>query len=913
MPQSARMALAGLPNSAAASASMRSAILASPVARTVDYSVSLKDYQCPTGAILAAYRQAQAALALELRSSRGFHDGTAAASSARAGKLLAVADSGTIRRRAAVARLKEVAMRWWLLLHEEYERTAGLVGLGPGEGRDTFVELRRVIAEEPFVSLASAHPAAANGDANAAKDVDSVHSRGILDDDGFNCPHIGIPAVSAHGLRLELSDFARRATAGLIEIVRAFFPPSTNGGNSLPQTWRPPDSHLLARQAQAKFCELLSSEWCFDEADIHLGPRGVLPFAKGQRVVMARPPLSPVGKCVGSILVDDSGRIAVKWDLPAGAALEKAGASKNAKSVFRYQAHSRTSSQRSSKSSIESRQSDVEDVDGLDLCLAPIRLDVLERIYLFVLGRDLEKDQVASRDSESRAEIHTQSVPEPRGSHILESTIGKCSAPLVLLIAGPSGSGRSVCIARFLKQWFDDPSSASGQPSASGSSSGHRAGDCRQSTPLVSYYLHGGDCDDDNGLVLALEYLANDIILQSRSNPSGEVFAAAEVADRIDQERLFGTKTGLKGSDDVLHASSDSSGSNLATRLAVARQRFASAAVYAIVTNNAKSAKAGDGSAQQSIVVFVDGLRSVDVVEFVRLVYSLDKDVLRGLGRVMPMRAGAPTIRAVLTCRVSPEISKLIEDEKRIAKILELGQLSLAEREAVARNWIFRQAGRIDPPEGLLRIITEKSAAASSPLYIAAICHMAAPFFSSSGDGTGLQAGTCNIEEDPTYVHETRLREMPDGLERLFATGLLQKLEVLHGQRLVAEVDCMTACNIVSNSFVMKMAHLILSIHIESSELTLMTADSASADRLSAFRYSTCRAEANNTFERFRWSRCRFRRCSTCSRHGTRGCTERAYTLVGPPFQESMRQPSQIRACSDTSGCPTSLRYFMGP
>jgi hypothetical protein len=159
----------------------------------------------------------------------------------------------------------------------------------------------------------------------------------------------------------------------------------------------------------------------------------------------------------------------------------------------------------------------------------------------------------------------------------------------------------------------------------------------------------------------------------------------------------------------------------------------------------------------------------------------------------VPHRAGSCAVRAVLTCRPSPKISNMIEEEKYLnsCRMIELGLLSSTEREAVARYWILRHSDQMDPPANLLGVVTEKESAAS-PLYIAALCHATAHLFKPTSFSDRFQRN--NADSDPAHDYESRLNEKPEGLVQLFEAGLLKKLEALHGRALVSEVSLNGIC-----------------------------------------------------------------------------------------------------------------------
>jgi hypothetical protein len=86
----------------------------------------------------------------------------------------------------------------------------------------------------------------------------------------------------------------------------------------------------------------------------------------------------------------------------------------------------------------------------------------------------------------------------------------------------------------------------------------------------------------------------------------------------------------------------------------------------------------------------------------------------------------------------------------------------------------------------LVRLAAEKAAAATSPLYLAAMCHANMHIFAATADGAAGGGG--GFDGDPAEDAAARLREVPDGLVPLFAIGLLPRLEARHGRPLVAEV-----------------------------------------------------------------------------------------------------------------------------
>ena len=773
LPPSARIALAGV--SANTASHLRLALLASPGVRAVAYSAAIEDFQSPTGAILTAFRQVQNALALEICATRSFHDGRADTADgatfrsygrqpALGGRLLSRAEPGTCRRRAVVARLKEEAMKWWLLLQEEHARTAGLEGLGPGEGHDTWSELCRVIREEPFVSWAAKHTAAEKVSSGAVEgDACSPFRQGILDEDGFQCPEQGFPAVAAHGVRLDLSDFAFRASVAMLSIFNIFFPPITTGGSCWRNGGRPSHSHLTARRLQADYCNRLASDWCFAASHICVSLSGSLLLRKGQRVI-ARAPPTAVLRGVGTVEMDDTGRMFVHWDSSARRVAVDRADSRDFALGKEADARSRSSDLRR----------EMVEVENLDLCLAPIRTAVLEDLHQFVMGDhpgDVSQSVdggIISKDKSMRFVTENFNTNGSAGR--------KCNvAPLIYLLTGPPGAGRSVCIARYLQQWCSGLSARAGLKSPSDASFGLTDRDHGPEThwPLVAFYLHGGDADQDEAFAEALCYLSNDINLQIQS--------LTRAGDNESDITLGGVYWEKESDHSSAPNSFGSSSVHIQKRLGAARRRFVSAVVRAVTRMRTSTSEGG-----RSVVVFVDGLQTEHVAEFVLLVQRLENDVLAGLRQVAPSRAANAALRAVLTCSrpPSPKDLRLVDNTQPRCRVVELGPLSTAELEAVVRHWIFRHSGLENPPQALVRTITEKSTVTSSPLYISALCHTAATLFNSSvGNGQ-----TGNVEMNSGFEYEEQLNEEPDGLVQLFELGLLPKLEARHGRSVVSEV-----------------------------------------------------------------------------------------------------------------------------
>jgi hypothetical protein len=310
--------------------------------------------------------------------------------------------------------------------------------------------------------------------------------------------------------------------------------------------------------------------------------------------------------------------------------------------------------------------------------------------------------------------------------------------------------------------------------------------------PLISFYLHGGDYDGGGALAETLIYLANDLLLQSHSESSSPAMGAA--ADNSEADILQeGT---VSCDDDAQCGAGDACGASpaaAAARLAAAIRNFAAAIVRAVATGPRAAVTGGSSySGGRAVVVVVDGLPAADVQALVRLVLRLEEDVIAGLRRVAPHRAAGAAIRAVFTCRRPPPAADLPPLAVARCRVVELGPLSLVEREAVARHWILHNSGRADPPSELVRLAADKAAAATSPLYLAALCHTNVRIFATTVPEDSAAGGDGGFDGDPAEDAAARLREVPDGLVSLFATGLLPCLEARHGRPLVAEVRPMS-------------------------------------------------------------------------------------------------------------------------
>lgn len=171
------------------------------------------------------------------------------------GLLRVRADALTIRQRKAVGRCKLEMMKWWLLLKEELGRSGGVFGSDPRDGPISMVDVQRTVADPFFMDL----------DAR----VSSGDVVGILDDDGFTCPEIGNECVSAHGVTLDLAQFARKVLFGFMSLIDARFPVQT-------MDEVPVHSHLILANTQRRLCERFASEWseALCEVGRHWRPEG---------------------------------------------------------------------------------------------------------------------------------------------------------------------------------------------------------------------------------------------------------------------------------------------------------------------------------------------------------------------------------------------------------------------------------------------------------------------------------------------------------------------------------------------------------------------------------------------------------------------------------------------------------------
>jgi len=221
------------------------------------------------------------------------------------GLLRAAAEPVTVRRRRAVAARKAEAMRWWLLLREEFERTAGAVGLAAGETRETSVELRAAVRDPFFLALAAAGggPGAGAAEERGA----GAGPAGILDGDGFVCPSVGAPAVAAHGVALRLEGFARAACGALLALADAHFPPGA------PPPPPPPHSYLLRLEEQVLVVRRLAA--AFARPCVEVG-RHVAPCI-GQHVFLPGH-LAEFGLGTVAAQRDASGRVSFGIEWAAG-------------------------------------------------------------------------------------------------------------------------------------------------------------------------------------------------------------------------------------------------------------------------------------------------------------------------------------------------------------------------------------------------------------------------------------------------------------------------------------------------------------------------------------------------------------------------------------------------------------------
>ncbi len=202
-----------------------------------------------------------------------------------------------MRLRAVIAERKIELLKWWLLLREEYERSAGATGVSKHAGRDMVAELRRIVREPELLDLMyQGFPAGTQ----AAQGVRQGSGNGILDGEVFVCPEHGSSGVAAHGVALDLTNFSASFARSLLPCIASLFPPSSLDCPPLCA----PSLHAHHRQDQARAMRRFAADWMMSSVVVGQHMRAV----EGM-VVVSR---TSESKGVGTVLKDKS-TMGIQW------------------------------------------------------------------------------------------------------------------------------------------------------------------------------------------------------------------------------------------------------------------------------------------------------------------------------------------------------------------------------------------------------------------------------------------------------------------------------------------------------------------------------------------------------------------------------------------------------------------------
>jgi hypothetical protein len=185
----------------------------------------------------------------------------------------------SVRLRAVIAERRSELLKWWLLLREEYDRSAGVTGISKQSGRDMLAELRRVARDPAMLELMERGFRSGAGR--------ELVGAGILDSDAFVRPEHGSAGVAAHGVALDLAPMSWSFLRVFLARILAFFPP-------VPHDWLPlcaPTLHAQQREEQGRVMRRFATDWMVPTIVVGRD----MPAVDGMTVVSLQDPSKGVG------------------------------------------------------------------------------------------------------------------------------------------------------------------------------------------------------------------------------------------------------------------------------------------------------------------------------------------------------------------------------------------------------------------------------------------------------------------------------------------------------------------------------------------------------------------------------------------------------------------------------------------